>query len=46
MSLPTNKKGIQQKEKTVINFYMPNVSASDFIKHVQIDLKTQIDPTQ
>jgi hypothetical protein len=35
---------IHQKEITIVNLYVPNVSSTNFIKHTLLDLKTQIDP--
>jgi exonuclease III len=34
---------IKQKEITIINLYVPNVSATNFIKHTLKDLKAHID---
>jgi hypothetical protein len=38
------KGAINQDEITIINFYASNVSAHNFIKHTQKDLKLHIDP--
>jgi hypothetical protein len=35
---------IQQEEIRIINLYVPIVGAPNFIKHILLDLKTQIDP--
>jgi hypothetical protein len=32
-----------QEEIAIVNFYAPNVVALNFIKHILLDLKTQID---
>jgi exonuclease III len=37
------KRAIHQKEITVINLYAPNISAPNFIKHTQKELKAHID---
>jgi hypothetical protein len=37
------KRAIHQEE-IIINQYVPNVGASNFIKHTLMDLKLQIDP--
>jgi hypothetical protein len=34
---------INEKEITIINLYIPNVNAPNFIKHTLKDLKTYID---
>jgi hypothetical protein len=36
--------GPHQEEIIIVNLYVPNVGAPNFIKHVLLDLKTQIDP--
>jgi hypothetical protein len=38
------KGAINQEEITIINLYVPNVGAPNFIKHTLMDLKAQIDP--
>jgi hypothetical protein len=34
---------IHKEELTIVNLYMPNVGTLNFIKHILVDLKTQID---
>jgi hypothetical protein len=35
---------IQHEEITIINLYVPNVYATNFIKYTLMDIKSQIDP--
>jgi hypothetical protein len=38
------KEVIHQEEIIIINLYMPNICAPNFIQHTPMDLKSQIDP--
>jgi hypothetical protein len=38
------KVAVHQEEITIVNLHVPNIGASNFIKHTLLDLKTQVDP--
>jgi hypothetical protein len=38
------KETIRQEEITIVKLYVPSVGATNFIKHILLDVKTQIDP--
>jgi hypothetical protein len=35
---------ISQEEMTIVNLHVPSICALNFIKHILLELKTQIDP--
>jgi hypothetical protein len=37
------KVAVHQEEITIVNLHVPNIGASNFIKHTLLDLKTQVD---
>jgi hypothetical protein len=38
------KGAMHQEEITTVNLYVPNASATNFMKHILVDLKAQRDP--
>jgi hypothetical protein len=38
------KGAMRQEEITTVNLYVPNASATNFMKHILVDLKAQRDP--
>jgi hypothetical protein len=40
----TNKGAIHQEEIIIVNLFVPNIGALNFIEHTLLYLKTQIDP--
>jgi hypothetical protein len=36
---------VYQEEMTIVNLHEPNISEPNFIKHIQLDFKTQMNPS-
>ena len=37
------KGSIQEEDRTIINIYLPNIEAAQYIRHVLTDIKAEID---